>query len=152
MTPLESKIVGLLVDIGRSLPEVTIYGQKWVPLRESQGQLRTIEDQSQSIVMAWARNMEKVKALTTFTAAKDAFERDSVFAHAKKAAGYWATFDAVIQKIVLSAARKRRSGLQVDVARGLDAFRAIRGTYSKGHLQLRASARLMGVTLKNRVL
>jgi hypothetical protein len=152
MTPLESKIAALLVDIGQSLPEVTIYGQKWVPLSESQAQLRTIEDQSQSIVMAWARNMAKVKALPAFTAAKDAFDRDSVFAHATKGAGYWATFDAVIQKMLLSAARKRRSRLEVDVARGLDAFRAIRGTYSKGHLGLQASARLIGVTLKNRVL
>ncbi|MFC1542081.1 hypothetical protein ACFL50_06505, partial [Candidatus Latescibacterota bacterium] len=76
-----------------------------------------------------------------------AFESDEVFSNAKSIAGFWATFDGIIQFIISNSGSYRKNKIVIDTIKAINLLREFRKELTQKSLRFIATARLMGVTL-----
>src|SRR5436309_538586 len=150
MTTLEAKIAALLVDAEKLLEPAVEVDQRgrWILISESQQQLRPVRDERITLTYSYGRASQAISKLEAYSDAKRAFERDPVFADAKRKAGYWATFEAVLQHLIRSSGRMHRHKVSLDSSKALEVFRSLRSAFTQKDLQYQASVRLMGVKLR----
>lgn len=152
MTLLESKIAALLVECENILEPVMFVSQKWVIITGGSKQVKDIRDKKSSLRGSVARAMLEIRSLEAFGIAKQAFERDEVFSKAARAAGYWATLEAVLQYLVSNAGKIRQGRVVIDHAEALRHLKSFRKLLTSNHLEYEASARIFGVTLRSKSL
>ena len=97
--------------------------------------------------MVFGKDYEKFKTLLSFENCRQAFEKDIDFADAKKFAGFWGTFDGVMQSIFYSLLRKK--GEKITLNKNLAIRRAseLRNELSASGVHYTAYARLLGVKM-----
>ncbi len=148
MTPLEAKFAALLVECEKILEPVNIIAQKWVIISKTQQELQQLKDKKSSLTYSFGRIQEKIKTLKSYDIAKQAFERDNVFSEAKRAAGYWAKFEAVLQYLISRAGEIRKESVYIDHAEALWYLKSFRQLLTSSHLEYEATARIFGVNLR----
>ena len=152
MTPLEAKIAALLVGCEKMLDPVNVIARKWVIVSKTQKQLQEVRDVKSSLAYSFGRAHAKIEALEAYDLAKKAFERDKVFFEAVKSAGYWATFEAVLQYLIASAGEIRKDHISIDHSRALKCLRSFRKLLTSSHLEYEATARIFGLNLRSKSL
>ena len=152
MTPLEAKLAALLVDCERLLEPSRATAQKWVIISKSQKQLQTIDDERSALNYSYARGINAIKVLPSYISAQEAFGRDRVLSDAIQIAGYWATFDRLIQYLIVNAGSMHKQSVTIDHAKALRLTRSFRETFTKTHFSFLASARVFGVVLQRKTL
>lgn len=105
MTPLETKIMALLVDCENYIEPYIITAEKWVIINKTQKQTITVIDEKTSLAISYGKTLEKIKAIKSYKAANNAFNRDKVFSNADKMAGHWGTFDQIFQYLLTSTCK-----------------------------------------------
>lgn len=141
-------MAALLVDCEPLLEPINVVAQKWVIISKTQKELRPVQDKRALLTYSYARVREKIAELSSFAIAKDAFKRDTVFSDGARTAGYWATFEAVLQYLIGSAGQIHKRSVSLDHAEVLRYLRSFRQLLTSRHLQYEASVRLFGVDLR----
>lgn len=150
MTPLESKLSELLDDCERLLELYVLTKQKWIIISETQKRLDTIFDEKLSLAISYGKARNKILELPSYKDAKTVFGRDSVFPEAVSTAGYWATFDGIIQYIISNAGSYKKGKVVIDSTKAIGMLRDLRKVLTQKTLKFVATARLMGVTLTSK--
>jgi hypothetical protein len=153
MTLLESKIAQLLAHAEPLFERSSLaLSHKWVAVDATQARLSPVQDKGTSFAVSWSRARSKLETLPSFNIAMQAFGRDPVFAEAARAAGYWGTFDAVLQEAAFRATYLKRGRLLIDQAKAIAEMQELRRVFAGTHLRFEGSARLFGIKTKRRVL
>ncbi|MGR3179208.1 MAG: hypothetical protein ACUZ8E_14240 [Candidatus Anammoxibacter sp.] len=100
MTPLETKIVALLVDCERIMEPYIMTAEKWERISKTQSQTKTVIDKNASLLISYGKSSEKIKKLKSYMAANEAFGRDKIFSGARKVAGMTGTLDGVLHYLL----------------------------------------------------
>ena len=150
MTPLESKIVALLVDCEGIMEPHIVTAEKWVILSKTHRQTKTVIDEKTSIVLSYGRSSKAINKLKSYNAAKDAFERDKVFSKSSKVAGFWGTFEGVFQHLLTATCRATVKRIVFNNVEALHKLRKFRDVLTKKHIQYIASTRLIGASLTSK--
>lgn len=154
MTPLESKITALLVDLEPLFPP-TIHGsriERWQKTSRTAGEVIEVDEPRQSLALELARLRDSLTGRDSYTSAKDSFERDPVFRDGVELAGYWSTFDAVLHRIVIDSATIKSGRVSIDHAEAIESLRSFRQSLGGKHLDFLASARIIGLRTKQKLL
>lgn len=152
MTPLEAKVAALLVDCEELLEPLNVNAHKWVMISKTDSELEKVLDKKSSLAFSFARAQDRIASLGSFAAAKETFERDKVFLKAPEAAGYCATFEAVLQDLISSAGKIGKNAVTIDSAKAVSRLKSFRTLLTSRNLQYEATARLFGVTLRSKSL
>jgi hypothetical protein len=153
MTLLESKITALLVELEPLFP--AIYGpnvRRWQKTSKTGGMVTEVNEPRQGLSLELARLHDVLAGLNKYISAKNAFERDQVFRDGIELAGYWSTFDAVLQNILFDSAQLTRGGVSINPSAAIQSLGAIRKTLGAKHLEFVASARIIGLRTKQKSL
>jgi Apea-like HEPN len=153
MTPLESKITALLVELDASFPAVHVSRvQRWQKTSKTAGVVVEVDEPRQSLALELVRLRNSLTGRDSYVSAKDTFERDPVFRDGIELAGYWSTFDAVLQRILIDSATITRARVSIDHSAAIESFRSFRKTLAGKHLEFLASARIIGLRTKQKLL
>jgi len=153
MTPLESKITALLVELEPSFPAIhRSRVQRWQKTSKTAGVVVQVDEPRQSVPLELARLRNSLTRRDSYVSAIEAFERDSVFRDGIELAGYWSTFDAVLQRILIDSVTITRGRVSIDHSAAIESFRSFRKTLAGKHLEFLASARIIGLRIKQKLL
>jgi hypothetical protein len=153
MTPLESKITALLVELESSFPAIhQSRVQRWQKTSKSTGVVVEMDEPGRSLSIELARLQNSLSARVNYVFAKEAFERDPVFRDGIELAGYWSTFNAVLQRILIDSATITSGRVSIDHSAAIESFRSHRKVLAGKHLEFVASARIIGLRTKQKLL
>jgi hypothetical protein len=152
MTPFEAKLSALLVECEKQLKPTPMISYKWVIIDGTQKQLQPVSDKKSSLVYAYMRSHSSITSLKSYVEAKNAFERDNVFSAASRIAGYWGTFEALVQYLVVNSGNIKRRSISINQTEALQILREYRDTLTSRHIEFVAIARLFGVNLRSKSL
>ncbi|MDP8208479.1 MAG: HEPN domain-containing protein [Candidatus Electryonea clarkiae] len=152
MTHLEAKFSALLVDCEKLLKPFIITAQKWIAISKSEKVLQTIVNESASLSHSYGHALQSISNLNSYKESRSVFENDKVFIEAKSKAGYWVTFDAVLQYIIINIGRIQKNGVKLNTIEAISLLRAFRKNLTSRHIQYDASVRLLGVNIRSKTL
>jgi len=153
-TQLEEVLARLLTDAERLLPLVVAPSHRWTITSETkestQSQVMSVTRHAGALVESYARALGAMHKLESFTRAKSAFEGDKTFTEGQRAAGYWASFESVLQSVIMSCGRMGKRKVKIDLPCAMRLVASIRSGLQQKQLQYSASCRLFGVELAPR--
>ena len=100
--------------------------------------------------ISYGKAVGKIRELASYRAAKIVYGRDSVLSDSVHTAGFWATFDGILQFLISNTGTFSKNKVVIDSSKAISLFRDFRRTLSQKSLKFEASARLMGVTLTSK--
>jgi hypothetical protein len=148
MTPFEAKLSALLVECEKQLKPTLMISYKWVIIGGTQKKLQPVLDKKSSLAYAYIRSHNNITSLKSYFEAKDAFGRDNVFSTASRIAGYWGTFEALVQYLIVNSGNIKKKSISINQPEALRILREYRDTLTSRHIEFIGIARLFGVNLR----
>ncbi|MFV2044609.1 MAG: hypothetical protein ACC700_15415 [Anaerolineales bacterium] len=145
---LYGKFKRLLIEVSPLLEFVDTTAQKWVEVSEGHRELRTVRDKTGAVSSSYFGAFDQIQKLDSYLFCKKAFEEDSTFEFAGFLAGYWGSFDAILQDVIISSGRLSANKVSIDYRRAYGRFRELRRDFGLSRFRYQARVRLYGVRLR----
>jgi len=145
---LYGKFKRLLIEVEPLLRVVDATAQKWVEVSGSRRELRTVRDKTGAVSSSYFNALDRIQKLDSYLVSKSAYEEDSTFEFSGFLAGYWGSFDAILQDLIISSVRLSGSKVSIDYRRAYGRFRELRRDFGLSRFHYQARVRLYGVRLR----
>ncbi|MGA2225048.1 MAG: hypothetical protein ABSH41_11470 [Syntrophobacteraceae bacterium] len=139
MDRLEERLNELLRDSEVLLSRIKVAPRKFSPGKS--GATKPITG------LDWLFTSEEIRKLPSYVAPQEAFERDEVFSDSPRLAGFWGTFDALLQSIVHRCCRIKGHRAVFDSKCALIVLQEKRNQLAANRILINGRVRLLGADL-----